>query len=407
MQSSCFSDFTLIDAKHPLHRQKVDIFIEDGLIEKIEKTKEPKQSDHRHVSIGWADSFCANPVGYEYQNDFDTLTKSAVAGGFTDIGLLPSSQPPVETIDALSLVKNKADKFPVDFHVFASPTYRKASNQMTDILDLAHTGAIGFVQQNIPTNTLLLQLLQYIGASKKPFIAFPNYELLNDRKGDIHEGYQSIYYGLTGMPSSAETISLKTCIDLVAYSNCPIHISHLSTASSVELIRKAKQEGLPITCDVAGHQLIFSERNVTNYDTNFKVLPPLRTDEDKQALWKGIADDTIDAIVSSHQPQHPDYKEVPFKEAKFGISTLETLFASLNTHKPIYVSLEKIVEKLTQLSRVWFEKPTTLEQGQKASLTFFDPEKKWTFERAHTNSVCKNTPFYNCELKGKVLGIAN
>jgi dihydroorotase len=212
--------------------------------------------------------------------------------------------------------------------------------------------------------------------------------------------------GLKGIPSLSEELRISRDLSLANYNNSPIHFSCISSAKSVELIKQAKQNGIQVTCDIAAHQLCFTDESTKEFDSNYKVLPPFRAQTDIEALISGLKDGTIDAICSDHTPHDIESKQLEFDLADFGIIGLETAFASANSILKDKLPLETIIEKLTNAPRAILGIAySSIEIGKKAELTFFNPTKKWTFEKKDIKSKSKNTPFVGTEFTGKALGV--
>jgi dihydroorotase len=228
--------------------------------------------------------------------------------------------------------------------------------------------------------------------------------------GQMHEGLASNLLGLKGLPSIAEHMAIARDLNILRYLGelakaVRFHISTISSAGSVELIKQAKKEGLNITCDVAVHQLIFTENDLNTFDTNYKVNPPFRSSADQEALWAGLADGTIDAIVSDHCPHDPEAKNLEFDLSEFGIIGLETLFGSLNKQNA-NLRYQQIIEKISYNPRKILGLPAlSIKPNQLAHFTLFDTVTKWTFEEGNIKSKSKNTPFVGKEMLGKVHGI--
>lgn len=221
----------------------------------------------------------------------------------------------------------------------------------------------------------------------------------------MNEGITATYLGLKGMPALAEILVIQRDLEILRYTGGKIHFSCISCEKSVELIRKAKQEGMQVTCDVSALNLYFTEENLQDFDTNFKLNPPLRTSKDKEALWKGIADDTIDAIVSDHQPQDTESKMLEFDLAQFGAINLQTAFLATHTANK-QIALEKIVEKFAQKPREILGLPMPIiQENHYADLCIFDSQQEQIFTTEQIVSLSQNSPFIGEKLKGKILAI--
>jgi dihydroorotase len=230
----------------------------------------------------------------------------------------------------------------------------------------------------------------------------------------MNESISSTMLGLKGMPKLAEEMMIRRDLDLLAYvsahaptqgqpAKVALHFSVISSAGSVALIREAKRQGWPVSCDIAAHQIAFDDTALADFDTNLKVNPPFRSQEDIAALWEGLADGTIDAIVSDHNPQDEECKKLEFDLAEFGVIGLETTFAVINTHNP-GLPLHQIIEKLTvQPRRILRQPQPRIAEGQAANLTLFDPQKEWIYTEAEIKSKSRNSPFIGAKLKGKAI----
>jgi dihydroorotase len=223
----------------------------------------------------------------------------------------------------------------------------------------------------------------------------------------MHEGVAATMLGLKGMPALAEEMMVARDLRLLEYTGGKIHFSCISTAGAVQQIREAKVRGLAVTCDMAAHQIAFEDTALSEFDTNLKVNPPFRGEADIQALWAGLADGTIDAVVSDHSPLDEESKQLEFDLAEFGIIGLETAFAVLNTHNQ-KLSVSQLIEKLSVNPRKILGLPLPpIREGTLANITIFDPEAQWTFTGKDIRSKSANTPFVGASFRGRVIGIVN
>ena len=427
----------IVDPASSFNGQVRDILIDNGLIQQIglhlavDKAVRVVEADNLHISPGWVDMrVSAQDPGYEHKEDLTSVCRAAAAGGFTDIAVLPNTQPVVDAKDTLGYVRRMAEGQPVRVHVIAAITKKAAGDDFTDMLDLHQAGAIAFSDGHHPIQNpdLFIKTLQYLQPVNGLLMNRPE-EMLLTRFGQMHEGVQSTLLGLKGIPALAEELMIERDLRLLDYvigggreeggkgegeahplispsflpSFLPLlHFSTLSTARSVELIRQAKVQGMPVSCDVAAHQLVFDDTALADFDTHLKVNPPFRSPDDVAALWTGLTDGTIDAIVSDHTPQDAESKNLEFDQAEFGVIGLETVFAAILTHNR-NVPLAQLIEKLTIRPRhILRLPPTSIAEGQAASLTLFDPAGTWTYDRTFSKS--KNSPFLGHTLTGRVIG---
>lgn len=402
----------------------MDILIENGVISEIKENIENPKSlhevkyDNLHVSTGWLDMrVSSKDPGYEAKEDLESLTNAAMAGGFTAIATLPNTKPVVQTKESISYLKRFSDSNLVDILPIGAVTKNCEGKDFTEMLDLHQAGAVAFSDGLHPlwNADILLKTLQYL---------YPINSLLINRAeeqnlamfGQMHEGITSTMLGMKGIPPAAEELIIMRDLKLLeyAFSNAGaiqfekpvLHFSTISTKKSVELIREAKKNGLPVSCDIAAHQLAFTDEALVEFDTNLKVNPPFRSADDIVALKAGLADGTIDAVVSDHNPQDEECKNLEFDLADFGIIGLQTTFSVLNEKSGLTITdaIEKITTNPRKLLRLDNQ---SVEVGQVANLTLFNPDLVWEFNSGNNQSKSQNSPFLNTQLKGKALGVIN
>jgi len=402
-----------------------DILVEDGWIAKIgeslvEDGAQVVEGNGWCVSPGWLDLRVASrDPGFEHKENLDSVREAALLGGFTEIVLLPNSSPVVDAKDTLNYVR-QTKPGPVKVHVAAAVTQRAEGTDFTEMIDLHRAGAVAFTDGENPIQNadILLKALLYLRPLNALLINRPEDRQLT-LYGQMNEGVTSTLLGMKGMPALAEEMMLSRDLKLLDYTleqdgltrtslspnGLPmLHISLVSTERAVKLIREAKNSGLPVSCDIAAHQLVYDDNALLGFDTNLKVNPPFRTPADREALKQGLADGTIDCLVSDHSPQDEECKNLEFDHADFGITGLETAFALNRMHSGLPV--EDIIEKITTRPRQILRLPmVSIAESQVANLTFFAPDEEWVFEK--TASLSKNTPFLGQNLQGKVKGIIN
>jgi len=423
----------VIDSRSPYNGQVRDLLIENGLIREVgeglaadEKTR-VIEGENLCVSPGWFDLRVAGrDPGYEHKEDLKTVCRVAARGGFTDLAILPNTRPAIDSKDTLAYIRHSTLGQVVSVHPIAAVTKGAEGKDFTEMIDLHHAGAVAFSDGEHPlTNPdLLVKTIQYLRPFDGLLMNRPEETKLT-HFGQMNEGLTSTQLGLKGMPAIAEELIVERDLRLLAYAletgNTPeetpagksltegplpcLHFSVISTARSVDLIRQAKAAGLPVSCDVAAHQLVYDETALMAFDTNLKVNPPFRLASDVEALRQGVIDGTIDAVVSDHSPQDEESKNLEFDQAEFGILGLETVFSLLRTHLP-ELSLEQLVDRLTYQPRRILRLPVhTVAENEPATLTVFDPDRPWVYQR--TASRSRNTPFLGQELRGKALWVIN
>ncbi|MFQ3575550.1 MAG: dihydroorotase [Cytophagales bacterium] len=401
----------LVFPKHHLNQQLLNILIEDGKIDYIgsdlTEADEVFEAENLHLSPGWFDMRANfSDPGFEHKEDLKSGVQAAIQGGFTEICVLPDTQPALDSKDVVEYVLSKTRNAKVKIRPLGFASVHGKGNDMAELMDLHHAGVIAFTDAYkwIAHSGLLSQILQYLQMFDGLLINRPN-DLSISPFGLMNESKTSVLLGLKGIPKLAEEIAIMRDLEILKYTGGKIHFSLISTAKSVDLIRKAKKEGLNVTCDTAPHYLAFEDTALASFETNLKVMPPFREKEDVLALVEGLLDGTIDCLVSDHHPQDVESKNLEFDLAEFGISAIETAFAVSNTFHPNKLEIEILVEKwaLNPRKILGLEIPK-FEPGSVANLTLFDPEKSWQPESALLKSKSKNNPFLGTHLKGKVLG---
>jgi dihydroorotase len=403
---------TIICSTSAYHKQVKDILIVDGIIKQIadnissEKYDVVKGND-LHVSIGWMDIFAdfAEP-GNEHRETLESGANAAAAGGFTDVMLIPNTNPVVDSKAAIEFLVERAKQLPIDIYPIGAVTKNIEGNTLSEMYDMYTSGAVAFSDGTKPIqqNGVLLKALQYVVAKNATVIQLPDDKSISDG-GLINEGIESTKLGLPGKPAIAEELMIARDIELLEYAQSKLHITGVSTQKGLELIIAAKKKGLQISCSVTPYHLFFSDKNLNDYDSNLKVNPPLRTNTDVQALQSALLAGEIDCIASHHAPYSWDEKVCEFEYAKNGMITLQTLYGTVNA---IMNNTEALVKMLTENNRNIFDitKPI-IEEGAKASITIFEPNTEFIFEEWMIVSKSKNAAYVGKMMKGKVVGIIN
>ena len=401
----------IIDKKGKFHNQIVDIKIKNGLIDemalKIENTEHFEEIilENLHVSRGWFDiSVSLGEPGFEDRETIANGLEVAAKSGFTGIALQPNSFPVLDNQSQINFVKQKATNCATKLFPIGALTKNSDGIELAELFDMKNAGAIAFGDYNksLDNANLLKISLLYVQDFDGLVIAFSQDNSIKG-KGIVNEGIVSTMLGLKGIPSLAEELIIARNLFILEYTGGKLHIPTISSAKSVRLIKEAKAKGLKVTCSVAVHQLILTDKTIENFDTRFKVLPPFRTDDDRKALIAGILDNTIDCITSDHNPIDIEHKKVEFDKAKYGTIGLESAFGALQTILPT----EIIVDKLTSGKHIFNIENQELAEGQKANLTFFNPNGSSVFLKENILSKSKNSAFLNQKLEGKVYGIYN
>lgn len=406
-------DALILHQGSPHHNKRKDILILNGKIARIGTGIEEEATVIRGrkpmVSIGWFDmraNFC--DPGQEFKEDVLTGCEAAAAGGFTGVAVLPNTKPSIQAKNDISYVKAKANACLTDIYPYGSVTKDNNGEEITEMIDQHTAGAIAFTDGEKPIwNTdILLKSLLYVEKFKGLIINIPQEKWLN-MLGHMHEGHTSTILGLKGLPSVAEDIMIERDLKVLEYAGGRIHFSNISTSEAVKLVRRAKKNGLDVTCDIAAHQIAFTDADLIDFDTNLKVNPPFRETKDIRALIRGLEDGTIDMIVSSHSPQDTESKVLEFDHADFGIIGLQTVYPIL-VDKLGAGNWKAFLDKITVNPRKRLGLPVPdIEIGAHANLTVFDPSLEWTFDEKTNRSKSLNSPYLGKKLKGKVLAVFN
>lgn len=346
--------------------------------------------------------------GYEYKEDIESGSMSAAAGGFTAVACMPNTNLPLDNSSLIEYVKSKASKVgKVKVLPIGCVTKGQKGEEITEMGDMARAGAVAFSDDGKPvaSASLMRKAMVYAAMFDRLIIDHCEDPSLFEG-GQINEGRVSTLLGLMGIPSACEEIMVARDILLAREMKTPVHIAHISTRGSVELVRWAKREGVKVSCEVTPHHLTLTEEAVMDYDTNAKVNPPLRTKEDLEALLEGLKDGTVDAIATDHAPHHIDEKDLEFDKAAFGLIGLETALGVILT-KVVGengIPLNTVIEKMTVgPAKVLGLDMGTLKVGGPADITVIDLEREWTVDKDKFFSKGRNTPFHGFKLKGKAV----
>lgn len=399
---------TVVDSSSEHHLKKVDIKIENGFISEIaphinHDGFDTLSFENLHVSGGWMDaSVSFGEPGFEERETIDNGLMVAAKSGFTHIACQPDTFPVIDNQSVVSFVRSKAQFHATELHPVGAFSKNMEGTDLSEMYDMQNAGAVAFgdYKRNTANANLLKMGLQYAQDFDGMVMAY-SCDAQIKGKGVVHEGITSTKLGLKGIPALAEEIMVARNLFLLEYTGGKMHLPTISTAQSVELIRQAKAKGLNVTCSVAVHNLALTDEVLTNFDTRFKVNPPLRDATHQQALLNGVLDGTIDIITSDHCAVDIEHKKMEFDKAKDGTVGLESAFGALVPLLP----LEIITSKLQAAKNIFLKRNATLKAGEKADLTLFTPDGEWTFGKDDILSKSKNSAFLNHSMKGKVYGI--
>lgn len=402
----------VVNKQSSFHGKVVDILIDENQIAKIGNNLSAEdatlvEADDLHVSLGWVDlkSESCDP-GMEHKQTIESLLDAASFGGYTHIAVLPNTSPVVDGKSQIQYMQRKADGNVCSLHPIGALTVGMKGENLSEMYDMHQFGAQLFSDDLVPTHSgIMYRALLYSRNFGGTVMTFSRNQYIAG-SGMVNEGMASTKTGLKADPSIAEVIEIERNLRLVEYTQGNIHLTGVSTAEGVAMIRNAKQKGLNVTADVHVANLTHNEEAVIDFDTNFKVMPPLRFEADRKALWTGIEDGTIDCIVTDHRPKDKEEKDLEFDLADFGTIGLQSSFGALQ-ETPEF-NLETVVEALSAKSRKVLKlNNDPIEEGRIADLTLFQPNTTWTLNKSDIYSNAFNTPYLNKELKGKVVGVIN
>ncbi len=400
---------TIIDTKSEFNNTTQDVLIENGIITKIgnglnnPKNYQEVTFENLHISQGWFDSsVCFGEPGYEDRETIQNGLKTAALSGFTTVAVNANTNPVIDCNANISFIKSKANNSAVSLLPFGALTVSSKGEDLAELYDMHTAGAVAFYDYKTPiTNPNLLKIaLQYASNFGGLVCSFPQENKIAGH-GVMNENVTSTTLGLKGIPALAEHMQIARDLFLLEYTNSKLHIPTISTAKSVALIRKAKQKKLDVTCSIPIHNLYFTDSALTHFDTQFKVLPPLRTQKDIDALIEGVKDGTIDMVTSDHNPLDIEHKKIEFDYAAYGTIGLESAFGALQS----MFTTKKAIAILTKGKVRFGIKQHPINVGEKADITLFNPTKKYNFGAPNIISKSKNAIFENEALKGIVYGI--
>ncbi|MBI5806878.1 MAG: dihydroorotase [Ignavibacteriales bacterium] len=395
-----------------------DLLIEDGVIKKIgnlteEEIKSSKvfNMEGKICSPGFFDMHVhLREPGREDEETIETGSNAAAAGGFTGIACMPNTNPAIDSAEVVRFIKEKASNHLVDVYPIGAATLNRKGESISPILELYEAGVVGYSDDGnvIKSAGILRNVLEYSKITNAPVIEHCEDESLAD--GAMNESFNSTLLGLPGIPTVAEDLIVMRDIMMAEYVDGKIHVAHISSKNSVELVRQAKKKGIKVTAEVTPHHFSLTDDNLKTFDTNFKMNPPLRTKDDVEAIIEGLKDGTIDCIASDHAPHSIEEKEMEFIYAPNGIIGLETQIglAISELVKKKHLTLEQMIEKFAINPRkiLNLEIPK-IKIGETANLTILDPEQIWTVDISKFKSKSKNSPFDKRLLTGKSIATIN
>ena len=340
--------------------------------------------------------------GREDKETLQTGSRAALAGGFTRVCVMPNTSPSLDTPESIRFIIEKAEECPVHIHPIGAVTKGQKGQELTEIQGIISEGAVALSDDGLPiSDAQVMRLaLEYTSMFDKPVINHAEDECLRN-KGLMHEGEISTRLGLAGNPSLAEAIMIQRDLELANMIQAKLHVPHVSSAGGAANIRRMKKLNPNITAEVTPHHLFFNDQALLEYNTNFKVAPPIRTEDDRKELIKAVKDGTFDCIATDHAPHTIEEKEATFESAPFGMIGLESCFGAVN--KVLDMPLKELLKLLTvNPRRVMGFEEDLFKIGCAAELTILDPDQEWIYKEQNIYSKSRNTPFIGEKLKGKV-----
>ena len=393
-----------------------DILIEDGMITEVDNISDDLEilngdvinAEGKLVLPGLVDAQChLRDPGFEYKEDIESGTRSAAAGGFTSVACMPNTNPVADNESVIKYIINKAKQDGVvNVYPIGAISKGQKGEELSEIGELKFAGAVAISDDGKPLkrSSLMKRALEYSSMFDITVISHcEDMDIVDE--GVMNEGYWSTIMGLRGIPSAAEEIMVARDLILAEYTKVPIHIAHVSTELSVELIRHAKKRGVKVTCETCPHYFVLTDEACTGFNTYAKVNPPLRTERDVKAVIEGLKDGTIDVIATDHAPHHIDEKNVEFNLAANGIVGFETALPLAITYlvKPGHLTMNQLVEKMcVNPSKILGLNKGTLEVGRSADITILDVEEEFVVDVNKFKSKAKNSPFDGFKLKGSI-----
>ena len=400
---------TLLESQNPFHKQQVDIEITDGIISKIGKNLTIKEGfeviekENLHISQGWLDtSVVFGEPGFETTETIENGLKVAAKSGFTSVFLHSNTNPAIDNQAVIQFIKSKAQNSITNLHIVGCLTKNSEGTDLAELFDMKNAGVVAFGDyKKSMTNANLLKIaFQYVDNFNGILFVQPMNKDLKG-KGFVNEGEVSTKLGLKGIPAMAEEIEIERNIALLSYTKGKLHIPSITTKKSVELIANAQAQGLEITCGVSVNNLVLTDEELVDFNSNTKIYPPLRTETDRKALIEGVLNNVISVITSDHCPVNIEQKQLEYDLADYGSIGLESAFGALQTVLPT----EVIVAKFTAAKSYFNIENNTIAEGNKAELTLFNPNEEWIFSKENILSFSKNSIMLGKKMKGKVYGI--
>lgn len=406
----------IIDSESTWNEKVVSILVENGIIQSIGKVS----ANNTAQVISLPEGSCVSPglcdigtmhgdPGAEEREDLHTLVQAAMRGGYLTLATFPNTIPVVDNKSAITYLVEYARKCPIQIFPIGALTAQCKGEDITEMFDMYQAGAIAFSDgmKSILHAGVLMRALIYAAQCNTPVMHFP-YDSTLSPFGQMHEGNQSTQLGLKGIPAIAEETMIQRDLGILEYTNGRLHFVGVSTRGGVAFIREAKKKGLSVTCSACIHHLMFEDSALLEFDSNFKILPPLRSHEDRIALIDGIKDGTIDSIITLHTPWDREHKEVEFPYSTFGSTGLETAFSQAIEVLKEEIPLTKIIQLMSSNNLQIIGKTSNpLKEGNPMHAMIWHPSMPWIVEPYNFQSKARNSMCIGHKFNAQVLGVAH
>ncbi|OJV53641.1 MAG: hypothetical protein BGO31_01910 [Bacteroidetes bacterium 43-16] len=409
MSSILIKNVSIADPNSEFNGKVLDVYIEKGKLKKIGKSLKEKaaqliEGKGKFLSPGWISLMAdfAEP-GYEHRETISSGLNAAAHGGFGQVIIVPNTDPGIANKSTVEFVQQRAAGHKVRLHVMGAVSRQIEGKNLAEMMDMYHAGAKAFTDGWKPVQNagLLQKALEYVKAFDGLVVQLPLMASLAD--GLMNEGENSVKFGMPGIPNIAESLLIHRDIELAKYTGSKLHISGITTADSLALIKKAKKEGVQVTCSVTPYHLLFTDAELVSYNSLFRVDPPLRTEKDRKALIKALEDGTIDCIAVHHKPQDWDAKVKEFEYASSGMASMEVAWPMLLKAAP-NVSPERWADLCSNnIARIFKLDTATIAEGAETNFTLFDTHTSWTLDKENTASMAFNIPLAGITLQGKAI----
>lgn len=407
MSSILIKNVSIADAGSAHNGKILDVLIEKGKLRKLgkglkEKADRTIDGKEKFLCPGWISLMAdLSEPGNEHKETIRTGLAAAANGGFAQVMIVPNTEPSISNKSIVEFAQKTADGNKVRLQVIGALSQKLEGKALAEMMEMYQAGAVAFSDGWKPVQNagLMQKALEYVKAFDGLIVQLPLMASLAD--GLMNEGEHSVQLGMPGIPNIAESLIVHRDIELARYTRSKLHISGITTAESLSLIKKAKKEGVSVTCSVTPYHLLFTDAELSSYNSLFRVDPPLRTEKDRKAMIKGLEDGSIDCIAVHHKPQDWDAKVKEFEYAKAGMASMEVAWPMLLKAAP-NVSAERWADLLSNnIATIFKLKRSSIEEGADAHFTLFDLHTEWTLSRAEAKSMAYNIPLIETALKGR------